>query len=355
MVSDAWIYLILSLGLVWVSARVIGLLVEKVGWPRVTGEILSGVILGASVLGYLAPTVFTKLFELPVEIEAVHGVILQVCAGVFLFTAGLKMNLREVRANFSNSAFITLAGIAVPFFTALVLFKLGVLGDPADLAGRRALAHTNLVGLFLGIAFSISALPLLAKTLIDLKVYDSKVGVVSMTCAILSDLAGWALFAFLLSRSNFGEGHAPWLTVGSFAVGLFAAHSGILSSSGERVSQIANFVFAPLFFGSIALKVDVFTFFDWRVVTSILIAACISKVLGCGLTARSRGMNARDSWAIGFALNSRGAMEIILAMSAYQIGLISEQLLVALLIMALVTSMITGPILRKILARRENA
>jgi Kef-type K+ transport system membrane component KefB len=118
--------------------------------------------------------------------------------------------------------------------------------------------------------------------------------------------------------------------------------------------DFVSFIFAPLFFASIGLHIDFVDKFRVGIVASVLLIACLGKILGCGITARLTGMDWRTSWAIGFALNARGAMEIILGLLALQNGLIRQRMFVALVIMAIVTSMISGPAIQQMLQRPDG-
>jgi mannitol/fructose-specific phosphotransferase system IIA component (Ntr-type) len=142
---------------------------------------------------------------------------------------------------------------------------------------------------------------------------------------------------------------------GAFLVGVAIGDSSHLREQTRAViTQFVSFIFAPLFFASIGLKVNFATHFDWSLTLAALLIACLEKVVGCGLGARYSGMPTREAWALGFAMNARGAMEIILGLLALQQGVIGARLFVALVIMALLTSMVSGPMMQRILGRRKT-
>jgi mannitol/fructose-specific phosphotransferase system IIA component (Ntr-type) len=120
------------------------------------------------------------------------------------------------------------------------------------------------------------------------------------------------------------------------------------------IHQFVSFIFAPLFFASIGLTVDFVRHFDVGLVLAVLLIACVGKIVGCGLGARWSGMSSREAWAVGFGMNARGAMEIILGLLALQFGVIHERLFVALVIMALVTSMLSGPMMQWFLGQKKG-
>jgi predicted permease len=115
------------------------------------------------------------------------------------------------------------------------------------------------------------------------------------------------------------------------------------------IDKFISFIFAPVFFASVGLKVNFFAHFDFLLVLTILTIACVCKLIGGFIGARWGEMPHREAWAVGFAMNSRGAMEIILGIIALEAGIIQERLFVALIIMAMVTSMMSGPFMQMIL------
>lgn len=119
------------------------------------------------------------------------------------------------------------------------------------------------------------------------------------------------------------------------------------------IDEFVSFIFAPVFFASIGLRVNFATHFDLSLVLLVLALACAGKLLGAVLGARWGGMTLRDQWAVGFAMNARGAMEIILGTLALEAGIIRQRLFVALVVMAIVTSAAGGPLIRRILSRRQ--
>jgi Kef-type K+ transport system membrane component KefB/mannitol/fructose-specific phosphotransferase system IIA component (Ntr-type) len=265
--------------------------------------------------------------------------------------------------------------------------------------------------LFFSTALSISALPVIAKTLMDLDLYRSDFGMVVISAAILNDLIGWIIFAIILGligaesgQSNnilltitltlafagimltlgrslvhrtlpflqaytrwpggvlsfalvlalLGAAFTEWIGIhaifGAFIVGVAVGDSSHLRERTRVIiDEFVSFIFAPVFFASIGLKVNFITHFDLVPVLTVLLIACVCKLAGGVLGARWGDMTKRDAWAVGFAMNARGAMEIILGLLALQAGIIRPRLFVALVIMAIVTSMISGPAIRLIL------
>jgi mannitol/fructose-specific phosphotransferase system IIA component (Ntr-type) len=157
-----------------------------------------------------------------------------------------------------------------------------------------------------------------------------------------------------LGLGMFGAAFTEWIGVhaifGAFLVGVAVGDSAHLREQTRTIMhQFISFIFAPLFFASVGLTLDFAAHFSWQTTLLVLIIACAGKILGCGIGARMAGVESRESWAIGFGMNARGAMEIILGLLALQSGVIRERMFVALVIMAIVTSVISGPAMRRLL------
>jgi Kef-type K+ transport system membrane component KefB len=265
--------------------------------------------------------------------------------------------------------------------------------------------------LFIGMALSISALPVIARILIDLDLIKRELGMVVMAAATIDDLVGWSLFAMILSNfmPNGLPGGSLWVTI-SLVLGLFAlmlsvgrwagqhalrwlqSHStwpggfigvtailvlaaaataesiGIhgvfgaflvgvaLAQSSEKRNQahemIYQFVvsfFAPIYFVSIGLRANFVANFHLPLVLLILLVACVGKICGVSFGAWMGKMPPREALAVGFGMNARGAMEMILASIALEYKLIDQRVFVALIVMALVTSILSGPIMQRLL------
>lgn len=401
------IVLLLALAVLLAAARALGELARRFDQPAVLGEIVAGLLLGPTVLGRLAPEASAWLFgEGPSAV--VRSGFGQVAVCLFMFAAGLEVDLGTVLRRGRAALAVSVSGIAIPFALGLGAAWLW----PHVLGGAPGIAPIHFA-LFFATALSISALPVIAKTLMDLGLFRSDLGMVVISAAIVEDLAGWIVFAVILGLigATGAHGHGPGTTValvlgfaalmltvgrwalnrampalhaylswpsgvlgvvftlallgaaasawigvhalfGAFMVGIAVGDSRHLR--GRTRATIEQFVaafFAPIFFASIGLGVDFVRFFDPLLVAVVLAIACAGKVLGCGLGARLAGTAWRESWAIGVAMNSRGAMEIILGLLALQAGIIEERMFVALVVMALATSLASGPLIQRILRR----
>jgi mannitol/fructose-specific phosphotransferase system IIA component (Ntr-type) len=165
------------------------------------------------------------------------------------------------------------------------------------------------------------------------------------------------VLSFALSLALFGAAFAEWIGIhavfGAFLVGVAIGDSPHLRERTRTIIlQFISFVFAPLFFASIGLGVNFVHNFDLPLVLTVLTIACVGKLVGCYYGARLVNIDRREALAVGFAMNARGAMEIILGLLALQYGVIEEPMFVALVVMALLTSMASGPLIQWILRLR---
>lgn len=421
------IRLLLALAVLLGSARLLGEIARRLGQPSVLGEMLAGILLGPTVLGAWSPGAIEYLFAIRPDGVAIAGasvhVALQALTSIaivlFLLVAGMEVDLSTMFRQGRTNLGVGIGSMLVPFLIGFALAWpfAADLGMGPLLSGERA-GQTDgrlVFALFFATSLSISALPVIARTLMDLDMYRSDVGMTVIAAAVFNDLIGWIVFALVLGLAGVhGADHLgigsivalilgfsvfmlsagrwlidrtlPWIQahlswpggvlgfavtltllgaaftewigihaiLGAFLVGVALGDSRHLRERTRvTIDQFVSFVFAPLFFASIGLKVNFAADFNLGLVLTVLVVACIGKISGAGLAARLLGMPWRQAWAVGLGLNARGAMEIILSILALGAGLINREMFVALVVMALVTSMIAGPLMQKVLQRRR--
>lgn len=403
--------LLISLGVLLATARLLGELARRFHQPSIVGELLAGIVLGPTLLGRLIPGVHDALFP-PGDEELrllIQGIALLAIV-MFLVVAGIEVDLSTVWRLGRAALSVSVGGIVLPF-----LLGLAAAWAIPDIFHIPPGTRHSVFALFLATALSISALPVIAKTLLDLRLFRSDIGMVVISAAVVDDLTGWTIFAVLLgmmgsadARVSHGDGgigmtifltlafaatmltlgrylihralawvnaHASWpggvlsfamvlallgaaLTewigvhaiFGAFFVGVAIGDSSHLRQHTRTIlEQFVSFIFAPIFFATIGLRIDFLAHFDPLLVFVVFVIACAAKVIGCTAGARIGGMSRRESLAVGFGMNARGAMETILALLALQRGVIDERMFVALVIMALTTSLIGGPAMQRIL------
>lgn len=387
------------------AARILGELARRFRFPAVAGELTAGVLLGPTVLGRVYPGSVAWLFPKGPPAAMLSGFTL--LAAVLLLTlAGLEIDLSVVWRRRREAAFTSLAGVALPMLLGVGLGLLlpdALLVDPS----RR-----TLFALFLGTALSISAMPVIAKTLLDLGLLRTDLGLLVMAAAMMDDVAGWLLFSLLVGpmhghAASFGALALRVLAIvafvslviglgrplfdrllaflerermsaparvlsmlivfavlgasvtqaigihavfGAFIVGVAVGDSPRLRTETRSiVHEFVSNVFAPVFFAAVGLRVDFIGSFQPGLVLAVVLVACVAKIAGCALGSRASGLSAREALAVGFGMNSRGAMEIILALVALEAGLIRPPVFVALVVMALVTSVLAGPVMNALL------
>jgi Kef-type K+ transport system membrane component KefB/mannitol/fructose-specific phosphotransferase system IIA component len=400
----------LSLGFLLAAARILGEAARRFQQPAVLGEILAGIILGPTVLGAFFPEWSATLFPESGGVKIALEGLTTLAIALFLLVAGMEVDLSVAWRQGKTALIVGAVGIAFPFaigFSAAWFFEGWLVQESAQ--------DPIVFSLFFATAMSISALPVIARILMDLNLYRTDLGMVIISCAILNDLIGWNIFSLILGMldTNGGAGnhtgttilmtlafvvtmltlgrwlfnrvlpwflaHTSWpggvlgfvLTLalfsaaatewigvhalfGAFMFGVAAGDSKHLRQrTRNTIEQFVSFIFAPIFFASIGLKVNFFTNFDPLLVVVVLVIATVGKVAGCGFAARWCGLPPREALAVGFGMNARGAMEIILGLLALEKGLIDERMFVALVVMALVTSLTSGTLIQRMLRRKK--
>lgn len=402
--QDALVFL-LSLGLILGVARLLGEAARAFGLPLVVGELLTGLLLGATGLQRVLPGVHAWLFPPGAPAEMLSGYT-TVAVVLLLVVAGLEVDLGIVRRRGKSALVVAALGIAMPLAGGLVLGYLvpdSVVGAPD---------HRGLFAAFMGVALSISALPVVAKTLLDLGLFKTDVGLLVMTVAMLDDLIGWVAFSVLLGPMQGGgielgvlirtivlasgfallclipgrrvidrvlaaieqngelapgrvlslvavvamlgaavtQAIGVHAVLGGFVVGVaFGDSPRLRERTRQTIHQFVTNVFAPVFFASVALHVDFVANFDPVLCLVVFLVATAAKLIGCAGGARFTGMPWRESLAVGFGLNARGAMEILLALLAREAKVINDSVFVALVTMAVATSLLAGPSMKRLL------
>ena len=404
-------HIFIALAVLLGAAKLAGELMQKLDQPSVLGEIMAGILLGPTLLGHFRPDLYAFIFpttgNLPIALETVTtlGVVF------FLLIAGLEIDLRSIFRQGKSALAVSFFGVIIPF-----AFGFGAAGLFPRFLGAAPGADKLIFALFVGTALSISALPVIAKILMDLNLLRTEMGTVVMSSAMFDDLVGWILFSMILGMMNGGgtsmdgvkrtiilvlafvvlsltvvrwmidkllphiQAHTSWpggvlgfiftLTLaaaafaeyagihavfGAFIIGIAVGESTHLRKrTSELIHGIVTNVFAPFFFASIGLRTNFVANFNLPITATVIGVACIGKLLGAGMGARLGGMDRRTSWGVGLAMNARGAMEMILGLLALQLGLIRETMFVALVVMALFTSLVSAPAIKFLIRRRRT-
>lgn len=389
---------LLALGVMLGLARVLGEITRRYRQPAVLGEIVAGILLGPTVLGQISPTAVAWLFPASGPVGLATSGLVTLAATLLLFVVGMDVDLSTVLRQGRAALAVSVGGILLPFSLGIVLASVA-----HPWLGKGESAPVLPFALFVGIALSITALPVIAKILVDLNMAKTDLGMLILASAMMNDLVGWLGFALVLSLMHGGgvaavggtvvvtmvflvlmltvgrwlfhwtvpviQAHWSYpggvlgvvLTVallcaafteavgihsifGAFVAGIAIGDSDRLRQrTRETIHQFIMNVFAPLFFVSIGLSINFVSRFNPLLVTALLAVAVSGKVLGCYLGAKWSGMAKRESWGVAFGMAAQGAVGIILGQLALNHGLITQELMVAIVFVALATSIIAGP------------
>lgn len=396
------VQLLIQLGVMLIAGRLLAELARKFKQPAVIGEIIAGIILGPTILGMISPDIFSSLFPSTGASAVVLDGFVQVAVVMLLFIAGLEVDLHIVLQQGRSALYTSFFGLVIPFAIGFVFPYYF-----ADFFGISQESERLIFALFMGTSMSITALPVIVRILMDLGIFKSKMGMLVVSSAMINDLIGWLIFAVILGmigrgNSNMSLTNTVLLTLGftivmltlgrniinrilpwvnkkmawpggllslslalCFISGAFTEYIGIHAIFGafilgialgdsehmserakEIIHQFINNIFAPLFFVSIGLKVNFIENFDPLLTLVVLLIAFSGKIIGSGLGTKLGGYDWKESLAVGFGMNARGAMEIILGLIALEYALINEKVFVSLVIMALVTSISSGPMMK---------
>ncbi|MEW6654647.1 MAG: cation:proton antiporter, partial [Bacteroidota bacterium] len=337
-------------------SRAIGEFLKKFKQPIVLGEIIAGIILGPTIIGALFPEIMKIFLTNNAAVNVAFQGITLLAVVMFLLVSGLEVDLSLVARQGKAASLISFMGFVFPFgigFSAAWFL-------PNEL-GISANQNQLIFALFVGTALSITALPVVARTLMDLNIFKTEIGFVIIAAAMLNDLVGWIIFSLILAMMNggtsglefgssifmlsafivftlfigrkifnyilpkfekittypggilnlilvlgfAGAAFSEWLGVhaifGAFIIGIAIGDSVHLKEeTREIIQQFVTNIFAPLFFVSIGLRVNFIQNFDLGIVLIFLILAFVGKVIGCGLGAYWGGMSKEDSLTVGF-------------------------------------------------------
>ncbi|MEV0085894.1 cation:proton antiporter [Saccharopolyspora sp. NPDC050642] len=393
--------LLLAIAVILAVTRLFGALLRLVGQPSVVGEITAGIILGPSVLGLLLPEATAWLFPADVvpslETLSQFGVIL------FMFLVGREMPLDLLRRSGGTALALAQVSTVIPFLFGALLAA-WALGDYRT-NGTPLLALV----LFVGVAFAITAFPVLARILHEQKLADTPVGTLGLATAGAGDAIAWCLLmvvsavigngsllsAFVACALVIGYGGAliafvrpamprlvaafersghtavaafllccvfasAWITDSIGAHAIFGAvlaglilprDSATVREVLGKIEGLTMWLLLPLFFAVVGLKLDLASIggpADWGILALIIVVAAVGKIAGVAVFARLLGHDWRSSTGLGLMMNCRGVTELIVLQIGLSLGVLSPRLFTMLTCMALVTTAVTGPLLRRL-------
>lgn len=395
--SELLLHLLLALAAVIVAGQLLALVCRKIRQPAVIGEVLAGVLLGPSFLGRVAPQ--AEAFLLPDSVAPLLGLVSQLGIILYMFVVGLELDLGLLRQRGETTVAISHASIIVPF----------TLGAGLALGLYPVLSSSDVpftsFALFLGVSLSVTAFPVLARILTDQRMHKTRLGVLALACAAIDDVTAWCLLAFVVGVARAQVGGAlsvvaltlgyivlalavarPLLArmprgadeplsratvalvlvgvllsalvteligvhavFGAFLLGAVIPHdSTIARQLSHRLEDLVTVLFLPAFFAFTGMRTEIGLVSGWEhwLICGLIIAtATVGKFGGTLAAARVTGLGWRDSAALGILMNTRGLMELIVLNIGLDLGVISPTLFAMLVVMAIVTTVATAPIL----------
>jgi Kef-type K+ transport system membrane component KefB len=397
------VHVLLALVLVIATARALGTLFKLIHQPPVVGEIIAGILLGPSLLGRVAPG--ASAYLLPHAIAPYLNILSQVGVILYMFLVGLELDPSLMRKRGHSTIAISHASILAPFLLggilALYLYPRLSSSD----------VPFTVFSLFVGVSMSVTAFPVLARILTDRNIHRSRMGAIALTCAAVDDVTAWCLLAFVVgvaearttgalttivfalsyiaimsfvvrpamvrmsrlygNRGRLTQGVMATIFVtlllssfatefigihavfGAFALGAIIPHdSGLARDLTDRLEDVVIVLLLPAFFAFTGLRTQiglVSGYEAWMVCALITLVASFGKFGGSLVAARLTGLGWRDSSALGVLMNTRGLMELIVLNIGLELRVISPELFAMLVLMALVTTFATTPVLHLIM------
>jgi Kef-type K+ transport system membrane component KefB len=387
--------------LIVVVTRLCGTLARKAAQPAVIGEMIAGILLGPSLIGWLWPGFFNLIFP-PASLGTLR-MLSQIGVCLFMFVVGMELDVAELKQQAHTAVLVSKVSILFPYLlgvgVSLLLFP--VLGVP----------HTTFLAfaLFLGISMSITAFPVLARILEERGLTKTPLGITAIACAATNDVMAWSVLAVVVAIVKAGGLTSAFLSVGLVAlfiglmmlwikprlprwighavldggvpgkgvmagvlvflfasalvtdvIGIHALFGAFLAGVvmprrgafrevlKERLEHFSSVFLLPLFFAFTGLRTQIGLLNEpsgWLICLGLIVIATVGKLGGAMFAARLTGVNWLDSFALGALMNSRGLIELVALNIGYDLGILSPPMFTMLVIMALVTTCLTAPLL----------
>jgi Kef-type K+ transport system membrane component KefB len=393
-------HVLLALIVIIIAARVLGALFRRMAQPPVIGEVVAGILLGPSLLGRVAPSVSD--YVLPPAVAPYLQIIAQLGVILFMFLVGLELDTSLLRKRTRATIAISHASIVLPM--ALGVVAAFFIHDELAPAG----VPLRVFALFLGVSMSVTAFPVLARILTDRGISKTELGTLAISCAAVDDVTAWCLLAGVvgLARHDFGgvlttlglslaylavmlvvvrpllsrlvrrqevlgrvtpdamammfvgllasalatEYAGIHALFGAFLLGAVVPHESLLAKGLRgKLEDIVVLLLLPAFFAYTGMRTEIGLLGDarsWLVCGALVAVACAGKFGGGALAARLTGLSWRDAASIGVLMNTRGLMELVVLNIGLDLGVISPALFAMLVVMAVVTTLATTPLLQ---------
>ena len=392
--------MLLQIVIILAVAKLFGLLLSRLSQPTMIGEIIAGIFLGPSILGMISPDLFSFLFPLN-SMGNLH-IISQLGLVLFMFIVGMEFNINRLKSKVISAIIISNASIIVPYFLGIILsfFLFRNFASPD--------VKFSAFALFTGISVSITAFPVLAKILQERNLTKTNLGAIVVTCAAFNDLTSWCILGLVIAIVKGGSFLGVLMIIGltiSFTIIMFflvrpglnkldlTSHdwnnhnkkhivipilvlfiSAFLTESigihaifgaflaglimpetksfkeilTRRIEDVSTTVLLPVFFAITGIKIQISLLNNdslWIAFGLILLVAIVGKIGGGSISARITGHSWHDAFSIGVLMNTRGLMEIIVLSIGYDLGILTSSLFTIFVLMAITTTIMSGPLL----------
>jgi len=381
-----------------IAARTAGWLATRIGQPEVIGETIAGIILGPSLIGHYYPEFSAFLF--PANSLGNLQFLSQIGLMLFMFVIGMELDVKVLKSKAHEAVVISHASIIVPFALGMGLaFYLYTSFAPPTV-------NFLSFSLFMGISMSVTAFPVLARIIRERGIHKTKLGMVVITCAAADDITAWCILAAVIAIVKAGSVISSFYTIGlallyvllmlklvrpflkrvgdiyssrenlsrpivaifflvliissylTETIGIHALFGAFMAGAImpennkfrsiliEKIEDVALVILLPLFFVLTGLRTQIGLLNDahaWLITGLIVVIAIAGKFLGSALAARFMKQSWKDSLTIGVLMNTRGLMELIVLNIGYDLGVLSPEIFAMLVIMALFTTIMTGP------------
>jgi Kef-type K+ transport system membrane component KefB len=402
--------LIFQIAVILLASRLVGMLFRKLKQPQVIGEIIAGILLGPSLLGWAAPSVAAAIF--PAASLGYLNALSQIGLILFMFTVGVSLNPDELRGHGQAAMLISHASMVTPFCLGSALALL--------MYPHLSTANTSFMNfaLFIGAAMSITAFPVLARMLTERNLLRSRMGGLAISCAAVDDISGWCILAYvavviraetsatplpvviagigvyalvmllavrpllthfesyftrrgrltedaiacMIALSLLSALTTEWLRIhslfGAFFMGaIMPKREDFVRAVVAKLESVSVVVLLPLFFALSGLRsnIGMVSYATWGYAALIILTAIAGKFGGSMVASRMAGLPWRESSAIGILMNTRGLMELIALNIGLDLGVISPTVFTMMVLMALVTTFMTSPLLALVMSETEEA
>ncbi|MBS1774335.1 MAG: cation:proton antiporter [Bacteroidetes bacterium] len=383
-----------------IASRIFAYLFKKIGQPSVMGEIMAGIFLGPSILGAIFPQYLTTVF--PPNSLGNMRILSQIGLILFMFVVGMEFDINVVKQKARSAIFISTASIVLPFVLGVWLsYFLHSTFAPPD-------TPFYAFALFMGIAMSITAFPVLARIIRERKFQDDRVQTIAMTSAAFNDVSGWCILAFVIAIVKAHSFYNSFYTLGAtvaYMIVMFFIVRPLLSRFSKtrsknnivkqstvaiillmmllsalctemigihalfgafiagvimpqewdlrdiiinKIEDVALIMLLPLFFVITGLRTEINSLNTiplWLICCAVVAVAITGKLAGSAIAAKIAGESNYNSLVIGILMNTRGLMELIILNIGFELGILKEAVFTMMVIMALVTTFMTGPTL----------